>query len=94
MAVTRKPTEEPTPQTPLPEDPAFQNYLRKGGSSARSEPTPEAKDVRFTMVLPEPLCSEIDTSRKSLLPRKVSRIQWLVEAAIEKLERERKAEAE
>ncbi len=93
MPVTRKPTEESTPHEPLPEDPEFQRYLRKGGSSGHSDPEPEVKDVRFTMVIPDPLCLEIDTSRKKLLPRKVSRIQWLVEAAMEKLERERKSDA-
>jgi hypothetical protein len=45
------------------------------------------------MVIPDPLCLEIDTSRKKLLPRKVSHIQWLVEAAMETLERERKSDA-
>jgi hypothetical protein len=94
MPVTRKPTEETAPHQPLPEDPEFQRYLRKGGSSAHSDPEPEVRDVRFTMVIPEPLCLEIDASRKKLSPLKKSRIQWLLEAAMEKLERERKAEAE
>lgn len=92
MAVTRKPTEEPTLHAPLPEDPAFQRYLRKGGSAAHSDPEPEpkVKEVRFTLVVPGPLCQEVDQQLQQL-PFKKSRIQWILEAMTEKLKRDQKA---
>jgi hypothetical protein len=93
MPVTRKPTEETTPHQPLPEDPEFQRYLRKGGSSGHADPEPEAKDVRFTLVVPGPLCHEID-QRLQQLPFKKSRHQWILEAMTEKLKRDQKAGAD
>jgi hypothetical protein len=96
MPVTRKPTEETTPHQPSPEDPEFQRYLRKGGSSGHSDPEPEepeVKEVRFTMVVPGPLCHDVDEQRRRL-PFRKSRIQWILEAMTEKLQRERKAEVE
>jgi hypothetical protein len=93
MPVTRKPTEETTPHEPLPEDPEFQRYLRKGGSSARVESEPEVKDVRFTLAVPGPLCQEVDQLLHQL-PFKKSRIQWILEAMTEKLKRDQKAKAD
>jgi hypothetical protein len=92
MPVTRKPTEERAPQEPLPNDPAFQRYLRKGGSAGHFDTEPEAKEVRFTMVVPGPMCQEVDQQR--LLPFKRSRIQWILEAMAEKLKRDQKSEPE
>ncbi len=92
MPVTRKPTEETTPHQPSPEDPEFQRYLRKGGSSGHSDPDPEVKDVRFTLVVPGPLCQEVDQLLHQL-PFKKARHQWILEAMTEKLQRERKAKA-
>jgi hypothetical protein len=89
MPVTRKPTEETTPHQPLPDDPEFQRYLRKGGSAGQSEPEPEAKDVRFTLVVPGPLCHEVDQHLKRL-PFRKPRLQWILEAMTEKLQREQK----
>ena len=55
MAVTRKPKDEQVPEDSLPENPAFQHYLRKGGSAAKTQQeTP--KDVRFTLQIPGHLC--------------------------------------
>jgi hypothetical protein len=90
MAVTRKPTEVTPPPEPLPEDPAFQRYLRKGGSSAHSDPELEVKDVRFTLVVPGPLCQEVDQLLHQL-PFKKSRHQWVLEAMTEKVKRDQKA---
>jgi hypothetical protein len=92
MPVTRKPTEETTPHQPSPEDPEFQCYLRKGGSSGHSDPEPEVKDVRFTLVVPGPLCHDVDQQLRRL-PFRKSRLQWILEAMTEKLQRERKAKA-
>jgi hypothetical protein len=92
MPVTRKPTEDTIPPQPLPEDPEFQRYLHKGGSSGHSDPAPEMKDVRFTLVVPGPLCHEVDQLLQQL-PFKKARHQWVLEAMTEKLKREQKGEA-
>jgi hypothetical protein len=86
MAVTRKPTDEQTSQGPLQDDPAFQQYLRKGGSVAKpQQETP--KDVRFTLHIPGPLCQELDQLREAR-PLKISRHQWVLQAILEKIQRE------
>jgi hypothetical protein len=92
MPVTRKPTEEAKPHEPLPEDPEFQRYLRKGGSSGHAEQ--EMKDVKQTLTIPGALCLELDQLREKLLPLKKSRHQWVLEAIMEKIKRDKKAEAE
>jgi hypothetical protein len=96
MPVTRKPKEEAAPHTPEPEDPEFQKYLRKGGSSAHAEAEtrPEPKDVRQTLIIPGILCREVDQLREKLRPLKKSRHQWLIEAIMEKVKRDQKADAE
>jgi hypothetical protein len=86
MAVTRRPKDEQAPEGPLQDDPAFQQYLRKGGSAAQSQhDTP--KDVRFTLHIPGPLCQELDQLRETR-PLKISRHQWVLEAILEKIQRE------
>jgi hypothetical protein len=92
MAVTRKPTGTGTPQEPLTKDSAFQRYLNKGGSAAH--PEPEAKDVRFTLTIPGPLCQQVDQLLEKLLPLKKSRHQWVLEACMEKVKRDQKSAAE
>jgi hypothetical protein len=87
MAVTRKPKDEQAPQGPLQDDPAFQQYLQKGGSAAKSQQeTP--KDVRFTLQIPGPMCQDLDQLRQAR-PIKISRHQWVLEAILEKIQRER-----
>jgi hypothetical protein len=93
MPVTRKPTEESRSHEPLPEDPEFQRYLRKGGSSAHSSEQ-ELKDVKQTLTIPGVLCQELDQLREKLLPLKKSRHQWVLEAIMEKVKRDQKADAE
>ena len=86
MPVTRKPKDEPALQRALSEDPEFQQYLSKGGSAAKT--LPEApKDVRFTLHIPGPLCQELDRLREAR-PLKISRHQWVLEAILEKIQRE------
>ena len=86
MAVTRKPKEEHL----LPEDwqqnAAFQQYLNKGGSAAQ-EVREAPKDVRFTLHIPGTLCQELDHIRDAL-PLKISRHQWVLEAILEKIQRD------
>jgi hypothetical protein len=91
MPVTRRPKDEPALQGALPEDPAFQQYLSKGGSSTKTQPeTP--KDVRFTLHIPGPLCQELDRLRDAR-PLKISRHQWVLEAILERIQRESGQEA-
>ncbi len=92
MPVTRKPTDDSALKEMLPNDPAFQRYLRRGGRAAH--PDPEVKDVRFTLTIPGPLCREVDQLLEKLLPLKKSRHQWVLEAILEKVKRDQKAEAD
>jgi hypothetical protein len=86
MAVTRRPKDEQAPQGALQDDPAFEQYLLKGGSAAKSQQeTP--KDVRFTLQIPGPLCQDLDQLREAR-PIKISRHQWVLEAILEKIQRE------
>ena len=86
MAVTRKSKDEQAPEGPLQDDPAFQQYLRKGGSAAKpQQDTP--KDVRFTLHIPGLLCQDLDQLREAR-PLKISRHQWVLEAILEKIQRE------
>jgi hypothetical protein len=84
MAVSRKPKEETTQQV---SDKTLEEYLRKGGSTAKTQTAP-VKDVRFSLTIPAAICEELDTLRDSRR-LKVSRHKWVLEAIVEKLERER-----
>jgi hypothetical protein len=86
MAVTRKPIDEPIPQETAQEDPRFKQYLSKGGSAAKTQ-TEAARDIRFTLHIPGPLCQELDRVREGR-PLKISRHQWVLEAILEKIRRD------
>ncbi len=86
MPIARKPQDDPALQGTLPEDPAFQQYLSKGGSAAKTQPE-APKDVRFTLHIPGPLCQDLDRVREAR-PLKISRHQWVLEAILEKMQRE------
>jgi hypothetical protein len=83
MAVSRKPKEETT--QPL-SDNALEAYLHRGGSTAKTQSAP-VKDVRFSLTIPAAICEELDTLRASRR-LKTSRHQWVLEAIVEKIERE------
>jgi hypothetical protein len=78
-------------QTLTPDDAAFEAYLNKGGSVASQEanPTPKAskQDVKFTLTIPGGLCEQLDGLRTAL-PLKTSRHKWVLEAILEKIQRE------
>jgi len=86
MPVTRKPIDEPVPQETSQEDSQFKQYLSKGGSTAQTQQE-VPKDVRFTLHIPGPLCQEVDRLREGR-PLKISRHQWVLEAILEKMQRE------
>jgi hypothetical protein len=83
MAVSRKPQEESTPHV---SDKALEEYLRKGGSTAKA-PSGPMKDVRFSLTIPAAICEELDGLR-ACRRLKTSRHKWVLEAIIEKIERE------
>ena len=86
MSVTRKPMDEPIPQETSQEDSRFKQYLNKGGSAAKTQPE-APKDRRFTLHIPGPLCQELDRVREGR-PLKISRHQWVLEAILEKIQRQ------
>jgi hypothetical protein len=92
VGVSRKPPKEGTPEPGL-DDAALQAFVGKGGSAAVTESAApkeaQKKDVRFTLVIPSAMCSDIDQIR-ARLPGKVSRHQWVIEAIYEKIERDRR----
>ena len=63
-------------------------------AEARAHSNPEPKDVRQTLVIPGTLCQEIDHLREKLLPLKKSRHQWVLEAIMERVKRDKKADVE
>ena len=52
------------------------------------------KDVKQTLTIPGALCQELDQLREKLLPLKKSRHQWVLEAIMEKVKRDKKAAAD
>jgi hypothetical protein len=84
MAVSRKPKEESAPHV---SDKALEEYLRKGGSTAKTQSAP-MKDIRFSLTIPATICEEVDGLRASRR-LKTSRHKWVLEAIVEKIERER-----
>lgn len=92
MAIKRKPRSAAEPgQTLTPDDAAFEAYLNKGGSvaaqEANSASTAPKKDVKFTLTIPGGLCEQLDSLRTAL-PIKTSRHKWVLEAILEKIQRE------
>jgi hypothetical protein len=92
MAIKRKPRPDVEPgQTPTPDDAAFEAYLNKGGSvagqEANSAPNALKHDIKFTLTIPGGLCEQLDGLRTAL-PIKTSRHKWVLEAILEKIQRE------
>ena len=84
MPITRKPTEEPLSQGSSQS--AYEAYLHKGGSAAQAA-AEELRDVRFTLQVPGLVCQRLDNVRRRR-PVKTSRHYWVLEAIMEKLQRE------
>ena len=91
MAIMRKPTDEPLPEGILPNQSAYESYLRKGGSAA-SQATSGPKDVRFTLQIPGVLCQQLDQLRQQS-PVKTSRHHWVLEAIAQRIQREAPTES-
>ncbi|MDE0207152.1 MAG: hypothetical protein OXP66_14140 [Candidatus Tectomicrobia bacterium] len=84
MAVSRKPANNPRQPA---DNRALQNYIRGGGSTARTEQSPAPHEIRQSVSIPSPVCQDLDTLRLSRVI-KTSRSRWILEAVIEKIERD------
>ena len=84
MAVSRKPVNNPG----RPEgNKELQDYIRGGGSTARTEQSPTRHEIRQSVSIPSPVCQDLDTLRLSRVI-KTSRSRWILEAVVEKIERD------
>jgi len=84
MAVSRKPK---TDVTPPADDQALKAYIHSGGSTAKTKPPPTAPEIRQSVSIPGRICHDLDTLRQAR-PIKTSRSRWILEAIIEKIERD------
>lgn len=87
MAIKRKPKAEETSATAVVNEAAFEAYLSKGTSVAEATTSEPKKDVKFTLTIPAELCEQLDAVR-SLLPIKTARHKWVLEAILEKIQRD------
>ena len=87
MAIKRKPRAEQTSAAAVSDETAFEAYLNKGGSVAEAAPSEPKKDVKFTLTIPADLCAQLDAVR-SQLPIKTARHKWVLEAILEKVQRD------
>lgn len=90
MAIKRKPKLGQV-QTTTQDETAFDAYLNKGGSVASQkvsadQNTPK-KEIKFTLSIPGGLCEQLDDLRTAL-PIKTSRHKWVLEAILEKFQRD------
>lgn len=86
MAIARKPqTKSETPAASVDVD----ALIAKGGSVSQTTTQDSTKDEygAFTLRVPKKLLSQLDAHRKSK-PLKTQRQYWILEAIVEKLERE------
>jgi hypothetical protein len=88
MAITRKPKHESRGGAKTVDVDAL---IEKGGTVAKRNAGTEEKQVPVILRVPEDILGKVDTcvkTRRSQHRIKTSRNNWLVEAVIEKLERE------
>lgn len=86
MAITRKPKNIPAMVEPVD----VEELINKGGSIARPTTTTKSAEARGKQVIvrvPEQLLKQIDKNVKTRVIR-IPRHTWLIEAIMEKLERE------
>ena len=84
MAVSRKPANEIEPTT---DSKALQAYIQGGGRTAKTEPPPTSQEIRQSVSIPSHVCQDLDALRLNRLI-KTSRSRWILEAVIEKIERD------
>ena len=84
MAVSRKPPDE-TKRTAG--DKALQGSIHAGGSTAEAGDPAAAPEIRQSISIPGRVCRELDSLRLNRR-LKTSRSRWILEAVIEKIERD------
>ena len=84
MAIARKPKSQNATMPPVDVD----ALIAKGGSIAAPEPAPQSKiTTSFTLRVPGEILTALDDHIKKS-PYKVPRQQWILEAIMQRLERE------
>ncbi len=84
MAVSRKPAGDTNGSE---KNEALQAYIQGGGSTPKVERAPASQEIRQSVSIPVRICDELDTLRSSRLI-KTSRSRWILEAVVEKIERD------
>ena len=84
MTVSRKPAGN---NQPAENDQALQTYIRGGGSTAKDGPVLASQEIRQSVSIPAGICKDLDTLRSNRLI-KTSRSRWILEAVVEKIERD------
>ena len=87
MAIKKKPKADQTSLPTIVDGAAFDAYLDRGGSVTVESTHAPKKDVRFTLTIPADLCEQLDTLRQRL-PIKTARHKWVLEAILEKIQRD------
>ena len=88
MPIRPKPTVTPQPSPP-PNEAAIQAFISKGGSVALSDETGSDSVQPVNLKIPKQVLNTID-ELVAARPVKTYRVQWLLEAIHEKIQRERK----
>ena len=84
MAVSRKPAGDTNGSENRG---ALQAYIQGGGSTPKVERTPPSQEIRQSVSIPVRICEDLDSLRSSRLI-KTSRSRWILEAVVEKIERD------
>ena len=84
MTVSRKPANDAKQPT---DDRALQDYIHGGGSTAKAEQPASPDEIRQSVSIPSPVCKNLDNLRLNR-QIKTSRSRWILEAVIEKIERD------
>ena len=69
------------------DDKALQGSIHAGGSTAGAGHAPAAPEIRQSVSIPGRVCRELDSLRLNRR-LKTSRSRWILEAVIEKIERD------
>ena len=84
MAVSRKPA---TDIEPPADDKALTAYIHGGSSTPDTKQTSASHEIRQSVSIPNRICQDLDALRLNRMI-KTSRSRWILEAVIEKIERD------
>lgn len=85
MGITAKPSAMKAAAINPLENPKLRNFVQGGGSPAASSKADDG--VKFTLPIPGKLLTRLERHREAL-PIPTKRIQWILQAIAEKLERD------